>query len=154
MILMFKKINEAFANKLKRDIEGTSYAQDRQFDIMNNAAQNEGMVGTTMGMGIGAGVGAGIGTAMGNMANTNSNQTGTPPPPPQAVSFHLSVNGQQSGPYNLDVLKQMIQSGQLKKETHVWKEGYANWVAAAQSPEIAPLFSSTPPPPPGPPPTI
>jgi hypothetical protein len=142
-----QKINEAFANKLKRDIEGTSYAQDRQFDIMNNAAKNEGITGTAMGMGMGAGVGA----AMGNMANTNLNQNPGTPPPLKSVSFHLSINGQQSGPYNLDVLKQMIQNEQVNKETHVWKEGYANWVTASQAPEIAPLFSSVPPPPPGPP---
>jgi hypothetical protein len=147
-----QKINEAFANKLTRDIEGTSYAQDRQFDIMENAAKNEGLTGNAVGMGMGMGVGAGMGAAMGNMASTNLNQTpGTPPPPPQSVSFHLSINSQQSGPFNMDALKQMIQNGQVNKETYVWKEGYANWVTASEAPEIAPLFSSIPPPPPGPP---
>jgi membrane protease subunit (stomatin/prohibitin family) len=147
-----QKINEAFANKLTRDIEGTSYAQERQFDIMDNAAQNEGMSGTAMGMGMGAGMGASMGASMGNMANNNLNQvSGTPPTPPPSVSFHVSLNGQQSGPFNLDALKQMIQNGQVNKETYVWKEGYANWVTASEAPEIAPLFSSIPPPPPGPP---
>jgi hypothetical protein len=42
----------------------------------------------------------------------------------------------------------MIQSGAVKKETHVWKTGMAGWLQASQVPELANAFTMMPPPPP------
>lgn len=142
-----QKINEAYANRLSRDIEGTSYSEDRKFDVMEKAAENEGTAG--MGMGMGMGMGNAMGNAMGNMMNNTTNQS-TPPPPPGQVMFHISINGQQAGPYNMAQIQQMVQAGQINQQTYVWKQGYANWLWASQAPEIASLFGATPPPPPPP----
>jgi hypothetical protein len=45
----------------------------------------------------------------------------------------------------------MIQNGQLTPESFVWKAGMANWVKAAEMPEVSSMFGATPPPPPPPP---
>ena len=84
---------------------------------------------------------------MGNMMQGMNQPNQTPPPPPQ-VHYNISVNGQQSGPFGWQQLQQLSQSGQLTKETHVWKQGMANWALAGEVQELAPLFATPPPPPP------
>jgi hypothetical protein len=48
----------------------------------------------------------------------------------------------------MPVLSQMIMNGQINKQTFVWKQGMASWLAADQVPEVAMLFGAVPPPPP------
>lgn len=69
-------------------------------------------------------------------------------PPPPTVQYSVSVNGQSYGPYNMQQLQQMVQSGQLTANSYVWKQGMANWDMAGNVAELAPLFGSVPPPPP------
>jgi hypothetical protein len=71
---------------------------------------------------------------------------GGPPPLPQAAGFFVAMGGQQAGPFDLNALQQHVQSGQLTKETLVWKDGMANWTAAGQVPELSNLFGAAPPP--------
>ena len=40
----------------------------------------------------------------------------------------------------------MLSSGQLKRETLVWKPGMPAWIKAADVPELASLFANVPPP--------
>jgi len=42
----------------------------------------------------------------------------------------------------------MILSGQLKKTTHVWKQGMSKWELAGDVQELSSLFGAVPPPPP------
>ena len=63
------------------------------------------------------------------------------------------MNGAQAGPFNMQQLAQMAQSGQLTPQTYVWKQGMANWELAGNVAELAALFAppapgSMPPPPP------
>ena len=109
-------------------------------NLGNGGALNP--AGMMMGMGIGGALGNQMGGMMGNL-NPNS----TPPPLPN-VAFHIALNGQQSGPFNLEQLKQFVQSGQFTQNHHIWKEGMAGWELASNIPEIANLFGSVPPPPP------
>jgi len=44
----------------------------------------------------------------------------------------------------------MVQSGQIIKDTHVWKQGMANWEIAGNVQELSSLFGEVPPPPPPP----
>jgi hypothetical protein len=60
------------------------------------------------------------------------------------------LNGQQSGPFNLDQLQQFAQGGQFTKNHHVWKAGMASWVLASNVQDLASVFSVIPPPPPPP----
>lgn len=153
-----EQINQAQANKLQRDIEGYTYQQERSFDVMDSAAQNEGNSGNLMGAGMGLGMGFGIGGAMGNQMgnmgsqlNTGQNQPQSTPPPPPSSAIFVLVNNKQEGPFNVEQIKSFIQNGQITKETLVWKDGMAQWDKAENLSEIKQLFGTSTPPPPPPP---
>lgn len=64
--------SEALARKRAR--EGYTYQQEKGFDVMKEAAGNEGggnggLMGAGMGLGVGLGVGGAMGGAFGNLAN-------------------------------------------------------------------------------------
>lgn len=126
-----------------------AYTQFQAAQALETAAQNPGG-------GAGQGMGLGMGFAMGNQMARSMSQQGqqapaqggpaTPPPVPQAVQFHVAAGGQSAGPFDLAALKQQVQSGQLTRETLVWKEGMAQWTPAGEVPELSGLFAATPPP--------
>jgi hypothetical protein len=57
-------------------------------------------------------------------------------------------DGKQNGPFNLQQLQAMAQNMQINKDTHVWKQGMANWEIAGNVQELSSLFGAVPPPPP------
>jgi membrane protease subunit (stomatin/prohibitin family) len=141
-----------------------THALNQQTDVLKTAAQSLGEMGS-MDMGGGGGMnpagmmtGMMLGGAMGNQMAGMMNQMGqnmnqqqnTPPPPPQ-IQYSVSVNGQTAGPFNMDQLQQMVISGQLTKNTHVWKQGMPGWEIAGNVQELSNLFGAVPPPPPPPP---
>lgn len=75
------------------------------------------------------------------------------PPPIQqpSISLFLAVGGQQYGPYNMDMCKQMVIGGQLTPQTMVWMEGLPSWTPAGNVSVLQSLFA--PPAAPGMPPT-
>ena len=74
----------------------------------------------------------------------------TPPPPPMPdILFHVSLNGSSAGPFNYQQMTQLVQMGQLTRQTYVWTQGMASWTPAGNISQLASLFmSATPPPPP------
>jgi hypothetical protein len=44
--------------------------------------------------------------------------------------YFVAKNGQQTGPYTLEQLRQMAAAGQLLRTELVWREGMAEWQAA------------------------
>jgi membrane protease subunit (stomatin/prohibitin family) len=84
-----------------------------------------------------------------NNMNQQNNQQIPPPLPGGNVTFFVAVNGQQTGPFDLNTLKNMITSGSVTKESLVWKQGMAAWTAAGQVQELSQLFGAIPPPIPG-----
>lgn len=157
-----QKIQDAESEAAKRRMEGYTYQQERQLDIMEGAANNEGsagqMMGAGMGLGMGFGVGGAFGAAMGNIAGAAMGaqpaaqppQSAVPPPPPpaMAVTYHVLVNNVQQGPFDMNTLQQMVAQGTLTRETYVWKAGMAQWDKAGNCAELQSLFGSVPPPPP------
>jgi membrane protease subunit (stomatin/prohibitin family) len=147
---------ETSAEKLRNMglMDAGMYERMYAMDAMRDA---DGSRGAGMGMGMGAGMGmgqmmAGMMSGMGQQQQQPpaASAPAGPPPLPQAVSFHVAIGGQQAGPYDLNTLKQYLQSGQINRDTLVWKQGMANWTAAGQVPELSSLFAATPPPlPPG-----
>ena len=147
-----KKILDSQSEASKRRMEGYTYQQERQLDVMQTAAGNEGNAGQTMGAGMGLGMGFGIGgmfgQQMGNMAGVMQPQNmQTPPPPPQAAIYHVLINNVQYQ-YDLTAISQYIPSGQITRNTLVWKAGMAQWAKASDCPELQHLFGVVPPPPP------
>lgn len=99
----------------------------------------------------GAGMGMGMGFAMANQMAQSLNQQPAsqqqaPPPMPPAIQYFVAVNGQQTGPFALQVLQQMANEGKLTKETLVWTNGMAAWAPAGTVDALAAIFQSTPPP--------
>ena len=141
-----------------------AHALNQQTEVLKTGAESLGNMGN-MDIGGGGGgmnpagmmTGMMMGGAMGNQMAGMMNQMGqnmnqqqnTPPPPPQ-IQYHVSVNGQTAGPFNWQQLQQMVQNGQLTKNTHVWKQGMAGWEVAGSVQELANLFGAVPPPPPPP----
>ncbi len=136
-----------------------TYTQFKAANAMEVAANNPGEAGSTMGMGLGFAMGNQMMNAMGSaqQANTPAAQSApaqnapTPPPIPVAFQVYVAVNGQQTGPFDLNTLKQMKDSGQFNEQSTVWKQGMSGWQAASTIPELSTLFQSQTPPPPPPP---
>ena len=106
-------------------------------------------------MAVGGVVGQNIAGVMGNAMNgingvsQPTGQPGMTPPPIPVVSYHVAINGQATGPYNLQILQQMIAAGQLTTDTLVWKTGMTTWAKTGDIEDLKGLFA--PPVPPVPP---
>jgi membrane protease subunit (stomatin/prohibitin family) len=99
--------------------------------------------------GMGMGMGFMMANNMGNQNQQQNNQNNNMPPPPPVNAFFVAVNGQQTGPFDMNALMQMGKNGNLTKESMVWKQGMAAWSAAGQVGELSNIFNSIPPPIPG-----
>lgn len=149
-----------------------AHSLDQQTEVLKTGAQSLGQMGSMemgshggggmnpagmmTGMMMGGAMGQQIAGMMNNMGQNMQQAMNTPPPMPN-VQYHVSVNGAQAGPFNMQQLAQMAQSGQLTKQSYVWKQGMANWEFAGNVPELASLFAPPVPgsmPPPPPPPTV
>lgn len=66
-----------------------------------------------------------------------------PPPivPQPEIKLFIAVAGQQYGPYNMDMCKQMVQGGQLTPQSMVWMEGMPAWAPASLVPALQMLFA-------------
>ena len=148
----YSRLNKIDLNKL---------AQFKAAQAMEAAAKNEG---GAAGSGVGMGMGFAMANQMGQMFNQNTGQSsqtsqpqqnqttggpGVPPPLPQQSQYFVAVNGQQTGPFDMNVITLKIQSGEIARETLVWKQGMTNWDQAGNVGELANSFGAVPPPIPG-----
>lgn len=84
---------ESAARARQREREGYTYQQERSFDVMSDAAQNEGMSSNFMGAGMGLGMGLGVGGAIGaGFSNVAQNSIG-------------SINAQATPDTNADTIE-------------------------------------------------
>ena len=101
------------------------------------------------GMAVGGAVGQNIAGSMNNMmAGMNQPQQAVnmAPPPIPVVSYHIAINGQTSGPFDMNTLTQMVSTGQLTAATLVWKNGMSEWSRADMVDELKVLFVNQMPP--------
>jgi membrane protease subunit (stomatin/prohibitin family) len=117
------------------------YTKFQTAEAIRDAAQNPGGAA-------GAGIGLGAGIALGQQVAgaMAAGAAGGPPPLPTAVQFHVAINGQQAGPFDLAALGEKVRAGQVGRSSLVWKPGMANWTAAEAVPELAAVFAAVPPP--------
>lgn len=135
-----------------------AHSLDRQADVLQTAAQNLGSMGNMgdggslnpAGLMTGMMVGGAMGGQMAGMVNNmGASMGGQIPAPPTPAIWMVLIQGQQSGPYNISQLQQLVQTGQFTRHTYVWKQGMPNWELAGNIPELASIFGAvTPPPPP------
>ena len=150
-----------------------AHAINQQADVLKTAAQSMGQMGgmdlggggmNPAGMMMGMAMGGAMGSQMAGMMNGFGQPVqpqqqvpamggaAVPPPMPAAVQYTVAINGQQYGPYNVQQMQQMAQSGQINASTLVWAPGMPQWATAGSVPELAQLFMATPPPMPSVPP--
>ena len=98
-------------------------------------------------MAVGGAVGQNIAGSMNNMmAGMNQPvQNGITPPPVPGVSYYVAMNGQATGPYDLNTLRQMMTAGQFTSDCLVWKTGMSEWAKASSVDEMKQLFPDIPP---------
>jgi membrane protease subunit (stomatin/prohibitin family) len=135
-----------------------NYMKYQTAEAVRDAANNPGGGGAALGAGLGAGMA--IGNQMGSVfapkpANPNEvidlrsvgPAAAAPPPLPGGnVKYHVAINGQSAGPFDLAGFQQKIASGEIARSSLVWKSGMANWVAADSVAELQSLFAHLPPP--------
>lgn len=94
-------------------------------------------------MAVGGAVGQNIAGAMNNMMGGigQTTQPGVVPPPIPTVAYHVAVNGQATGPFNMATLAQMVTAGGLTQDSLVWKAGMAEWVKAGAVEELKAIFN-------------
>lgn len=127
------------------------YAQFQAANAMEAAAKNPGGDASA---GIGMGMGFAMAQQMGGMFMNQQNPAAAgrvgnaPPPLPGSISMFVAVNGQQQGPFNMDIILQMVEKGEITKETLVWRQGMTEWQQAVEAPGTSGMFEAdqTPPP--------
>lgn len=97
-------------------------------------------------MAVGGAVGQNIAGSMNNMMNGINQPIGITPPPIPTVTYHIAVNGQATGPYDLNVISQMVNAGQINGDTLVWKPEMETWLRADAVDELKNFFNNTMPP--------
>lgn len=133
------------------------YMKFQTAEAVRDAASNPGgAAGAGMGLGAGVAFGQQMGAAMAAGAAApavvapSAAQAApvAPPPLPTAVSYHVALknNSEQAGPFNFTVLGEKIRSGEITKQSLVWKSGMAGWVPADQVADFQQLFATLPPP--------
>ena len=106
------------------------------------------MAAMMAGMAVGGVVGRNIAGTMDTVMSGSgcSAQPAMPIPPLPTATYHVAINGQATGPFDMAMLKQMAVTGQLTSDMLVWKSGMPQWERADTISELANLFTSTMPP--------
>lgn len=133
---MFEKAAQKFV-----DIKETQFVRHKQAekaysDVIEN--QNAGKIAAVSGKFM---------RDLGNLVHGNGKkaQGTTPPPIPVAAAYNVAVDGKATGPYNIEELEKMAKSGQITKNSLVWKSGMSEWVKAGLVDELKVLFEEMPP---------
>lgn len=153
-------VEEALDRRTSMGVIGnmTAYTQMQFADSLKDSANNPAGGGNLAGDAMGAGIGLAMaGQMAGQMMNPQAGQfhggqqppqqaAPTPPLMPQQTTYHVAVGGVQQGPFPVSQLQQMIQQGQLTRDTMVWTAGMPAWAAANSVQELSQLFGEVPPP--------
>lgn len=139
-------VEEALDKRTSMGVVGNlqQYTQFQAANAMEKAAENEGMAGGGMAMGMGFAMANQMGQAMAPKPAQQS--PAAPPPLPTQKKYHVAIDGKQAGPYDMNTLSQLAQSGRVTRDTLVWTQGMAGWTKAGDVSELVSLFGEVPPP--------
>lgn len=102
------------------------------------------------GMALGGAIGQNIAGTMNNMMSGVNGQpvsgSGAVPPPIPTTTYHVAVNGQATGPFDVETLKYMAANKQLTSNSLVWRVGMEQWIKAEMIEELKVLFTNVIPP--------
>lgn len=122
---------------------GTSSAGDVNLGGGNGFNMAAMMASMAIGGAVGQNLAGTMNHMMGNIQQAGQSDT-TPPPIPEET-YHVAVNGQATGPFDISVLAHMISLGQFTADSLVWKSGMAQWKKAGEMGELKSLFPTMPP---------
>jgi membrane protease subunit (stomatin/prohibitin family) len=132
------------------------YAKFQAANAIEDAANNPSGGNSGLGIGVGVALGQQVAAAMSQQPSTppaaaaggaGAAGAAVPPPLPNATPpIFIAVNNQQVGPIPAADLPARVTSGELTRETLVWREGMPSWVPASTVPDVAKLFGAVPPP--------
>ena len=132
------------------------YTKFQAANAIEDAANNPSGGNSGLGIGVGVALGQQVAAAMSQQPSAppaaaaggaGAAGAAVPPPLPNATPpIFIAVNNQQVGPIPAADLPARISSGELTRETLVWREGMPSWVPASTVPDVAKLFGATPPP--------
>ncbi len=88
----------------------------------------------------GLAVGGAVAKNIGGNLDQAMNAAGNVPPTIPTVTFHVVIDGKAVGPFEISKIREMISSGQITKETLLWKQGTPAWANADTFSEFASLF--------------
>jgi membrane protease subunit (stomatin/prohibitin family) len=136
------EVEQALDRRTQMGVLGdlNQYTKFQTATAIGDAAKNPSGVA-----GVGAGLGAGMAMA-GQMAGALNTQPAAAPPPLPNNSFFVAINGQQSGPLDINTLAARARDGSLTPQTLVWKQGMTTWVPASSVPELQAVLTAVPPP--------
>lgn len=89
-----------------------------------------------------------------NLALRNAHVPGaqTPMIAAPSVTYFVMLGDKQAGPLTPQELSRLVGSGQVNKDTYVWRAGMAAWQKAVDLPDVLRLVALAPPAEPTPPP--
>lgn len=115
---------------------------------MSGGGDGFNMASMMASMAVGGAVGQNIAGAMNNMMGGINQpvQAGAVPPPVPTIAYHVAVNGQAIGPFDVATLTQMAASGQFNLDTLVWKSGMSQWAKAGTIDDLKDILTNVIPP--------
>lgn len=122
---------------------GTSSAGDVNLGGGNGFNMAAMMASMAIGGAVGQNLAGTMNHMMGNIQQAGQSDI-TPPPIPEET-YHVAVNGQATGPFDISVLAHMTSLGQFTADSLVWKSGMAQWKKAGEMGELKSLFPTMPP---------
>lgn len=122
-----------------------NYRLSRSYDVLEAAAENEGGMGTAMGLGAGVGMGGVVGKMASDVLSRNEEET--PPPIPNTTRYFIAINGKRFGPCDYNVVKNKIANGEIDGENLVWKKGMRDWDKICNMEDFQSLLDEECPPP-------
>ncbi|MEO1090359.1 MAG: SPFH domain-containing protein [Pseudomonadota bacterium] len=93
-----------------------------------------------------SGVGLGAGIVMAQQAAGVVGSAPTPPPIPTGPLFHVAIDGEPKGPFDVSGLRGEVAAGRMGPDSLVWRDGMSAWTRASDVGELRPLFPAEPPP--------
>ena len=115
---------------------------------MSGGGDGFNMAAMMASMAVGGAVGQNIAGTMNNMMGGINQpvQAGAVPPPVPTIAYHVAVNGQAIGPFDVATLTQMAASGQFNLDTLVWKSGMSQWAKAGTIDDLKDILTNVIPP--------
>jgi membrane protease subunit (stomatin/prohibitin family) len=135
-----QNVEEALDKRSSMGIIGDidSYLKYQSAESLTNA--NSG-ASEAMGMGMGFAMAS-------NFANnfSQNHSTSSPPPLPKSKKYHLAINNEAKGPFEMSEIEQFVKEKKVDKNTLAWSEGMSGWKKMSEIDELKELFSLVPPP--------